>query len=122
MLGCLNLLGRISDALYESGRRYNVIVGLYLAVVEAPRGTAGNGRGFDCQGAVNCKDCECRRRTDRYMRAYEAVSTHAGRKAHLAINRVVIQDEMVSPSQLEHLICGLNALVRHFGLTSKGKS
>ncbi len=47
------------------------------------------------------------------MRAYEAIPN---RKAHMAINRIVVGDELCDPSQLVHLRDGLNALARHFGL------
>jgi hypothetical protein len=44
-LGCLNLLGVLTDAQYLAGVRYAVVVGKYRAVIETPRATAGAGRG-----------------------------------------------------------------------------
>jgi hypothetical protein len=46
-LGCLNLLGVLSDGQYLAGIRYAVVVGKYRAVIESPRATAGAGRGYD---------------------------------------------------------------------------
>ncbi len=121
VLGSLNLLKRISDDLYEAGRRYGVLVAAYRSVIGTPHGISGNGRGYPCSGAPICENCICRERTDRYMRAYEAISD-AGRPAHMAINRVVLDDEIIPADQLEHLFRGLKALARHLGLTSRGKS
>ncbi len=113
VIGCLNLIGRISDHEYEAGRRYSVIVGAYHSVIGCPTAMSGGGRGQGCTGEANCDPCECRFLTNRYMRAYEAIPN---RKAHMAINRIVVGDELCDPSQLVHLRDGLNALARHFGL------
>jgi hypothetical protein len=120
VLGCLNLINRISkrtegnrpgitNEQYEAGRRYSVLVGAYLSMIGI--GTGGGGRGaHDCEtGACDI----CRATTQRYMRAHEAVPT---RKAHMAINHVVIDDRLCDAEELEHLRAGLSALARHFGL------
>lgn len=49
------------------------------------------------------------------MRAYEAISD-AGRAAHLAINRVVIGEELIHARDLGDLRAGLDALVKHLGI------
>jgi len=125
-LGRLNLANRISDDLYESGLRYSRIVGSYLAMAAAPKGTSGSGRGFyECLGDKNCpvepmKVCICKLRTDAYMDAHDAISQCTGKQArvtHMIINRVVIQDQPCSDEELTHLWNGLNALAVHFGLT-----
>lgn len=121
MLGCLLLTRHISEEQYEAGRRYSVIVGAYHAVASVPGGTSGAGRGYDCPGSSDCDPCQCRQRTENYMRAYEAISRSAGRKAHFAINRV-LWDKPVSEDQLIHLKWGLDALAEHFGLTNRRKS
>lgn len=124
VLGCLNLLKRISDEMYEAGRHYGVIVGAYLAMANAPRGTAGQGRGYDCTGEWDCptETCICLARTERFNRAYEAISRSAGRPAHMAINRVAIQDQICAVEQIEPLRLGLAALAGHFGLTGTGRN
>jgi hypothetical protein len=53
-LGCLNLLGVITDAQYRAGLRYAIVVGKYRAVIETPSATAGSGRGYDCPGSAAC--------------------------------------------------------------------
>jgi hypothetical protein len=113
VIGCLNLIGRISDHQYEAGRRYSVIVGAYRSIIGCPTAMSGGGRGQGCTGDKNCDPCRCQFLTNRYMRAYEAIPY---RKAHMAINRVVVGDELCDTVQLEHLRAGLNALARHFGL------
>lgn len=123
VLGCLNLLKCISEHEYEAGRRYSVIVGAYLAMASAPRGTSGQGKGYDCVGAMDCpaETCICLARTERYTRAYEAISRNGGRPAHMAVNWVAIQDQVCSAGHLDALRVGLAALARHFGL-SNGRS
>lgn len=130
ILGCLNLLNRISDHEYEAGRRYSVIVGAYLAMANAPRGTAGAGKGYDCSGEQSCSEtrqligqtCICLDRTERFNRAYEAISRRGGRPSHMAVNWVAIQDHPCGPDHLEALKLGLSALASHFGLTNHGNS
>src|SRR5258708_9182848 len=84
-LGCLTLLGVLTDAQYLAGVRYAVVVGKYRAVIEAPRATAGAGRGYDCPGDLNCgragEPCECRHRKERYDAAFAAVIEPAQRAA-----------------------------------------
>ena len=53
-LGCLNLLGVLSDAQYLAGVRYAVVVGQYRAVIETPRG--------------HCSPCTATRATARAAR------------------------------------------------------
>src|SRR5260370_19509088 len=54
-LGCLNLLGVLTDTQYLAGLRYAVVVGKYRAVIETPRATAGPGPGCFCTGALKCR-------------------------------------------------------------------
>ena len=121
VIGCLNLLGRISDDQYEAGKRYSVIVGAYRAMIGVPQGLSGGGKAGNCWGIAPCpsETCVCLARKNRYDDAYCAIRTHA---AHLAVNAVAIHDHDISPDQLIHLRAGLSALARHFGLTGKGKS
>src|SRR5258708_20920072 len=76
-LGCLNLLGVLTDSQYLAGVRYAVVVGKYRAVIETPRAISGAGRGYDCPGDLRCgrdplEPCECRRRKERYDAAFPA--------------------------------------------------
>jgi hypothetical protein len=123
-LGCLNLLGVLSDAQYLAGVRYALVVGEYRAVIEAPRATAGTGRGYDCPGDLQCgrrrdHPCECRRRKERYDAAFVAV-LEAGQRAARAVARVAVYAEQCPRGALAELKRGLDALVRHFSGAGKG--
>jgi hypothetical protein len=120
-LGCLNLLGVLSDAQYRAGVRYAVVVGQYRAVIETPRATSGSGRGYDCVGDADCgrgaaQPCECRRRKERYDAAFAAV-LEAGQRAARAVARVAVHGEPCPQGALAELRRGLDALARHFGCT-----
>lgn len=116
VIGCMNLMRVITDEQYEAGRRYGVIVAAYRVAIGTPNGVSGNGRGYACAG-LGCvsEACECLARQTRYQRAYEAVSD-AGGQAHLAVNRVVIGEELIHARDLGWLRAGLDALVGHFGI------
>ncbi len=123
-LGCLNLLGVITSRQYLAGIRYAVVVGKYRAVIEAPRTTAGTGRGYACTGDPQCgrqgeARCECRRRKQTYDAAFAAV-IEAGQRAARAVAHVAVHGETCPQGMLEHLKRGLDALARHFGLVGKG--
>ena len=118
-LGCLNLLGVLSDAQYLAGVRYAVVVGRYRAVIETPRATSGSGRGYPCAGDLACgrdsaEACECRRRKERYDAAFAAV-IEAGQKAARAVARVAVHGEACPRGALVDLRRGLDALAKHFG-------
>ena len=118
-LGCLNLLGVLSDAQYLGGVRYAVVVGKYRAVIETPSATAGAGRGYDCPGDLSCgrdplAPCECRRRKERYDAAFAAV-LEAGQRAARAVARVAVHGEQCPRGALPDLKRGLDALAKHFG-------
>jgi hypothetical protein len=118
-LGCLNLLGVLSDKQYRAGVRYAVVVGEYRAVIESPRATAGSGRGYDCTGDAHCgrdlaRPCECRRRKERYDAAFAAV-IEAGQRAARAVARVAVHGEPCPCGGLADLKRGLDALAKHFG-------
>jgi len=134
-LGCLNLLGVISDAQYRAGLRYAIVVGKYRAVIETPRATAGSGRGYDCPGSAACgrdatarpktcvnalmASCECARRKQLYDAAFAAVM-EAGHGAARAVARVAVHGEPCPEGALAALKRGLDALARHFGWVGKG--
>lgn len=123
VLGCLNLLRRISDEMYEAGRRFGVIVGAFRQVIGAPRGVVGAGRGFTCNPTLCLDDpaCFCATKTARYRDAAQ-ILTLAGQKPYNITYQVVVQDMMPSAEQLADLRCGLYALAQGFGLTRRGKS
>ena len=123
-LGCLNLIGVLTDAQYLAGVRYAVVVGKYRAVIETPRSTAGSGRGYDCPGDLKCgrdggPTCECRRRKQRYDAAFAAV-LEAGQKAARAVARVAVHAEQCPRGALADLRRGLDALARHFAGAGSG--
>lgn len=120
-LGCLNLLGIISDAQYRAGIRYAIVVGKYRAVIETPRATSGSGRGYDCPGDLMCgrrteSPCECARRKERYDAAFAAV-LDAGQVAARAVARVAVHGEPCPQGALAALKRGLDALAKHFERT-----
>ncbi len=117
-LGCLNLLGVLTDQQYLAGVRYAVVVGKYRAVIETPRATSGAGRGYDCAGDLNCgreagERCECRHRKERYDAAFAAV-IEAGQRAARAVARVAVHGEPCPRGALPDLKRGLDALAKHF--------
>jgi hypothetical protein len=124
-LGSLNILYRtsvlpnankpgVTDEQHEAGRRYAVIVGAYRAMIGAPRGDGGSGRGYACRGEEGCYPCLCLARQKNYSNAYEALA-EAGRPAVMAVNAVAVHDQR---ADLDSLRAGLTALARHFGLRS----
>lgn len=117
-LGCLNLLGVLTDAQYAAGVRYAVVVGRYRAVIETPSAISGAGRGYDCPGDLNCgrvgAPCECRRRKERYDAAFAAV-LEPGQRAARAVARVAVHGEPCPRGALSDLKRGLDALAKHFG-------
>jgi hypothetical protein len=112
-LGRALLRGLVDRAGYDAGMRFAVVVGEYRATIEAPRAVAGSGRGAPCEPDL-CEPefCGCRRRRERYCRAYEALAG-AGRAALREVIRVAIQGEEIG--ELPLLRLGLGALARHFG-------
>jgi hypothetical protein len=117
-LGCLNLLGVLTDAQYSAGVRYAVVVGKYRAVIETPSAISGTGRGYDCPGDLNCgrvgAPCECRRRKERYDATFAAV-IEPGQRAARAVARVAVHGEPCPRGALPDLKRGLDALAKHFG-------
>lgn len=120
VLGCLNLLKRISEHEYEAGRRYGVIVAAYRQAIGTPKGTIGNGRGYPCEPSACAKagGCECQDRTARYRDATRALIL-AGQRAYNATYQVVVQETIPTREQLADLCCGLRALERFLGLSGR---
>ena len=121
-LGGLNLIGVLSDAQHEAALRYAVVVGEYRAVIEAPKGLAGGGKGFGCLGDCVQRrrsgdevECVCEKRKQRYDSAFAAV-IEAGQRAARAVARVAVHAEQCPLGALSDLKRGLDALCRHFGL------
>jgi hypothetical protein len=123
-LGCLNLLGVLTNTQYLAGVRYAVVVGKYRAVIETPRAISGAGRGYDCPGDLKCgregTPCECRRRKERYDAAFAAV-LEPGQRAARAVARVAVHGEPCPRGALPDLECGLDALAKHFGGAGRGQ-
>ena len=120
-LGGLNLIGAITDNQYEAGQRYVVVVAEYRSSIGVPmEGYTSSGKGYACTGALRCEDCECRRRKDRYDRAFEAVSAPSQRAAR-AVSHVAVFGKGCQSDELAHLKIGLTALSRHFGIERAGQ-
>lgn len=129
-IGRLCLQGRITDEQHDAGVRYAAVVGAYGAVIEAPAGTSGSGRGFACLAeqagtaracAIDPGGCECLARKARYDRAYEVLWA-VGQRAAKAVARVAVWREECSRADLVYLVEGLTVLARHFGLTAGRRS
>jgi len=123
---------------YEAGMMYLQIVGAYRAVIGTPRGTAGSGRGRECEqlctaahellsarqrgevhaGLFNTDTCPCLSSKWRYDSAFEALGG-AGQIAARAVARVAVHREAIAQQDLVNLVDGLDALRRHFGLTAR---
>lgn len=119
VLGCLYLLKRISDEMYESGRLFAVIVGSFRSAIGTPKGFNAGGRGYLCEPAgcrISPENCECEIRTVKFRDA-TSVLQGAGQKAYNITYQVAIHDMMPSAEQFGDLRAGLSALARGFGLT-----
>lgn len=154
VLGELLLLGRLGQhsfnratgkyqpsqearKLYQAGIDFAGLVGAYHAVITSPRGTAGAGRGEDCNGDICQKlvvaaakgdqrageeleqSCKCQSKTRRYDGAYRALlrTTHDpifGHKVLNVVGRVAVYDELCTDDMLPVLTMGLRALAGHF--------
>lgn len=124
LLGRLNLVGQISDGEYEAGTRYQRIVAQYLQMANAPRLSQMRPlvKSDIDPDAVSMSvflvhEDRDQAITDRYMRAYEAVSESAGRSGHMAVNRVAIDNHGIFPEHVIHLrkaLCGLEVF---FGIS-----
>jgi hypothetical protein len=121
----------ITDDEYLAGEQYARCVARYLAMCNAPK--------LAQQRPVTSEDQPWRHAmrkpspvqeamwrlnheaddeviTERYMRAYEAVSESAGHKGHIAINAAVIRGHAIAPDQVIHLRAALRGLVVFFGI------
>lgn len=120
ILGNLNLNRTISNDQHEAGRLYAVDCGAYFASIGVPTGLGGGGRGYDCKGSINCEECECRRRKEKHATALTALMD-AGQKCASVVAHVAVHDKRMDRGEMFLLIRGLNALVRHYGLTTNRK-
>ena len=120
VVGRMCLFGCISDDMERAGNMFLGHFGGYMATADGPRSGAGTGRGFDCLAGPDCPDCECARRKARYLDALAALKT-AGDTAVRAVFVVAIHDHECPFQWRTPLNWGLAALVKHYGLTSKGK-
>lgn len=118
LLGCLNLTKRISDEMYEAGQRFQVVVAGFRQVIGAPRGTAGNGRGYPCRPTLCSafpENCTCEQRTAKFRDACAYLQS-AGQKAYNVTYQVVISEMIPSQEQMSDLTHGLAMLAKGFGL------
>lgn len=124
-LGALALIGAITDDQCLAGEEYAKAVGRYRSVLAPPAGLRCGGRAYDCNpglcSAYPDETCECKSRTARYEDLFEALA-RCGRKELVAVNCVAIHGLRVQRGELRTLRAGLDALVKHLGLTSGRKS
>lgn len=122
-IGRLNLTGKIGDEQYSAAQLFAVAVGEYRSTIEAPRGTAGSGRGRGCEGCdlVQRAGCRCLERKRRYDAAFEALAM-AGQRAAKAVSRLVVHREELAREDLVYLVDGLSALAGHYGLTGRRRA
>jgi hypothetical protein len=145
-LGRMNLRGEIDADCYDAGARYAFVVGQYASTIEAPRSTAGSGRGSAC--AVE-SEAEAELPTERrflFARAnddavargscWKNPETAPACAARIATWRPMRRSRRPaggadggqsrrgasrrarSAQETVYLVAGLSALARHFGLTT----
>ena len=117
--GKLMLLKQISQVQYQAGLNWRDIVGRYRAIVGVPRhdpvSMAGVIVGPWGGGGELSQDVIDRRRGE-YEEAYCALAK-SGNRPTRAVNHWAIYDR--GDYALAYLICGLDALAIHFGLTRR---
>lgn len=117
----------ISNEEYEAGRLYAIAVNAYLAMAGAPRiaclmATFFSGSDAESMPAGQLRIASTdydKTRTERYMRAYEAIRS---RQCHMAVNAVAVHDEPCADSQYRALRAGLQDLAAHFGLLAQRRA
>jgi hypothetical protein len=120
VLGRMFLHGEITALQCLAGEAWASMVGSYMATIQGPHALAGTGRGYSCP--ADCvDDCECARRRNRYMRAYEAVIEATYRQGMKVLTHVVIDNRECPIQWQKDLTRSLTALVHHLGLTSESK-
>lgn len=122
--GRLYVLGRITWAQHEAGEKYARIVGRYRAVIEAPtsspRSIAGTGEPTGAFFHMDDSTAAARKKT--YDDAFAALWIE-GQKPARTVARVCVNAQPIAThEEMAWLICGLDALAAHFGLTKPGKS
>jgi len=124
-LGRMVLRGELEHELATAGGEYARVWRAYVSTVAAPRRAAIRddvGGIFDCGGClglVGSGFCLCAARKEEWLNANRALR-RASWAALVEVQKVVLHDEAASSVTILRL--GLMALLRHFGLTPKGKS
>jgi len=122
IMGRLCLNGWITEIQYQAGVKYRTAVSRYRAVIEAPRSTEQSMSGVivgpwgGSSGLSEEQQIEIR---DAYMSAFVALEEGVGNRgarevAHLVNDR----NDFAVP----RIVCGLDVLARHYGLTFVRKS
>ncbi len=116
--GRLLLTQQISGKQYQAGIIYRGIVSRYKAILDSPpmdpASMAGVLIGPWGRSSRNMDDNEIARRRDDYNAAYETLETGAGNRGARAVAHWIFEK---GDLPIEHLRCGLNILIVHFGLT-----
>lgn len=129
-LGQLNLQRRITNEQFEAGERYQQVVNAYRAVIASHdpccQALPGWGRMLSAEEAerrtVAYDDATCA--LDQCARDWRNIPDglnrlRFGHEAVKWVNRVAIYGETCPISAFPALVCGLQALVIHFGLMPK---
>jgi len=104
-----------------AGEEFARRTGQYLATIDGPSLTSGNGRWSGCNPSAcgSDDDCECRRRRRDYQELQEVIA-QCGRRVEIVVKWVVIYNLVPSKSDLPLLVEGLQALAVHLRLTNQG--
>lgn len=118
--GALCIIGAITQIQFDAGHEYRKIVQRYRAVISAPNPNpqAPKLGHIKSSIAVLLDDEQAIARREKYMRAFEAITTRWGRTV---INSVVIHDRQLQQGDLPWLTRSLDELARHFGMGERQK-
>jgi hypothetical protein len=117
--GRLMLLKHISPIEYQAGVNWRGIVGRYRAIIGVPSQNPASMSGVivgPWGGGDELTPEQIGRRRDEYHDAYNALSKSGNRQTR-AVNHWAIYDR--GDYAIEYLVCGLDALAVHFGLTRR---
>lgn len=120
-LGRLRLRQILTEEQYEAGRKYTALVARYRASIEAPKEGQSIAGAMEPRGGGIITIEAARIIRQEYDDAFCALGD-CGRPATKLVNHVAVHDREINRHLHDTLICGLNGLSKHFGLTSDRKS
>ena len=121
--GRLVLFRRITELHYDAGTQYANIVRRYRSIIEAPCPDPQSLSGIPVAGIggerwLANEIAEAWEKE--YNDAFEHLEAHAGNRGARAVNHWAVYDRNDMP--IPYLICGLDVLIKYFGLTGRRKS